>query len=39
MAPVKPNIAAVPTLGEWGVIALSSLLALFGMLRSSRRQS
>lgn len=28
----------VPTLGEWGLIALSSLLAIFGLARSRRRQ-
>jgi len=28
----------VPTLGEWGLIALSSLLAMFGLARSRRRQ-
>jgi sugar lactone lactonase YvrE len=36
-APVV-STAAIPTLSEWGVIALSSLLALFGLARMRRRQ-
>ncbi|QNN55703.1 IPTL-CTERM sorting domain-containing protein [Diaphorobacter ruginosibacter] len=37
-APVVAAPTPVPTLGEWGVIALSSLLAMFGLARSRRRQ-
>ncbi len=37
-APVMAAPTPVPTLGEWGVIALSSLLAVFGLVRSRRRQ-
>ncbi|MDR2334962.1 MAG: IPTL-CTERM sorting domain-containing protein [Burkholderiaceae bacterium] len=36
--PVVAAPTPVPTLGEWGVIALSSLLAMFGLARSRRRQ-
>ncbi|UBB17756.1 IPTL-CTERM sorting domain-containing protein [Comamonas odontotermitis] len=39
--PIPPTPAApanVPTLGEWGVIGLSSLIAMFGFLRMRRRQ-
>ncbi|MBD9581861.1 IPTL-CTERM sorting domain-containing protein [Delftia sp. DLF01] len=42
-APVNPitlvdnNVTAVPTLSEWSLISLSSLLFLFGMSRSRRR--
>jgi hypothetical protein len=40
--PVDPQPIAptpVPTLGEWGLVALSSLLAMFGLARSRRRSS
>ncbi|MDR2333741.1 MAG: IPTL-CTERM sorting domain-containing protein [Burkholderiaceae bacterium] len=36
-APVVAAPTPVPTLGEWGVIALSSLLGMFGLARSRRR--
>ncbi|WP_312835898.1 IPTL-CTERM sorting domain-containing protein [Comamonas sp.] len=36
--PVKTP-ANVPTLGQWGVIGLSSVVAMFGLLRIRRRQS
>lgn len=36
-APVSVAPTPVPTLGEWGLIALSSLLAMFGLTRSRRR--
>jgi len=36
--PVVAAPAPVPTLGEWGVIGLSSLLGMFGLARSRRRQ-
>lgn len=32
------STAAIPTLSEWGIIALSSLLAMFGIARMRRRQ-
>jgi hypothetical protein len=32
------DVAPVPTLSEWGVIALSGLLAMFGLARMRRRQ-
>ncbi|HBK01288.1 MAG TPA: hypothetical protein DDZ62_15920 [Delftia acidovorans] len=34
----QPVTAPVPTLSEWGIIALSSLLAMFGTARIRRRQ-
>ncbi|QNN55738.1 IPTL-CTERM sorting domain-containing protein [Diaphorobacter ruginosibacter] len=34
-----PAATPVPTLGEWGLIALSSLLGMFGLTRSRRRAS
>jgi len=34
---VTPTPTHVPTLGLWGVISLSSLLAVFGLVRSRRR--
>lgn len=34
-----PVATPVPAIGEWGVIALSSLLAMFGLARSRRRQN
>lgn len=33
-----PQTQAIPTLSEWGVIGLSSLLALFGLARMRRRR-
>lgn len=41
VAPALPPSAAtapVPTLSEWGLITLSSLLAMFGLARSRRRR-
>ena len=32
------STAAIPTMSEWGIIALSSLLAMFGIARMRRRQ-
>lgn len=40
-ASATPKVSApspVPTLGEWGLIALSSLLAMFGVARSRKRR-
>ena len=37
-APAPANTAAIPTLSEWGIIALSSLLAMFGIAGMRRRQ-
>lgn len=36
-APVTPN--PVPTLGAWGLIWMSSILAVFGLMRSRRRSA
>jgi hypothetical protein len=33
-----PSAHAIPTLGEWGLIALSCLLAIFGLAGTRRRQ-
>lgn len=33
-----PAPASIPTLSEWGVIGLSSILAMFGIARMRRRQ-
>lgn len=37
-ATANARATSVPTLGEWSLIALSSLLAMFGLARSRRRQ-
>lgn len=37
IAAAATNVAPVPTLSEWGVIALSALLALFGIARTRRQ--
>lgn len=37
-APAPTGTAAIPTLSEWGVIALSTLLAMFGLAGMRRRQ-
>ncbi|WP_423459230.1 IPTL-CTERM sorting domain-containing protein [Ottowia sp. VDI28] len=33
----SPAVTSVPTLGEWGLIALTSLLATLGLARMRRR--
>ena len=36
--PTPPAAAKVPSLGAWGLISLSSLLVVFGLVQSRRRQ-